>query len=101
MPLQAGTKLRSAADSTEVIVVRAPSEDVDLRCGGNPMLAAGQANGQLPLDPQFADGTQLGKRYTDETSGLEVLCTKAGPGSLSIGATMLVIKQAKPLPSSD
>jgi len=43
----------------------------------------------------------LGKRYEDEGSGLEILCTKPGPASLSIGADALHIKGAKPLPSSD
>jgi hypothetical protein len=103
MPLKPGTRLCSAADTTEVTVIRAPSEDVDLRCGGHPMVAAGANGGvgPVPLDPELADGTQLGKRYVSETAGLEVLCTKAGPGSLSIGAEALSIKNAKPLPASD
>jgi hypothetical protein len=46
-------------------------------------------------------GTLLGKRYADEAIGLEVLCTKAGQGSLSVGDTALAVKEAKPLPSSD
>ena len=53
------------------------------------------------LDPDFSGGTQIGKRYADEESGLEVLVTKAGPGSLSIGTDALAEKGAKPLPSSD
>ncbi|MDT5067852.1 MAG: hypothetical protein QOK02_4007, partial [Mycobacterium sp.] len=48
----------------------------------------------------FADGTKMGKRYVDEGDA-EVLVTKAGAGSLSVGATALVIKEAKPLPASD
>ena len=50
--------------------------------------------------PAHAGGTLLGKRYTDD-GALEVLCTKAGEGSLSIGDTPLVLKEAKPLPASD
>ena len=38
--------------------------------------------------------------YADETIGLEVLCTKPGEGSLSVGATALEIKDSKPLPST-
>ena len=49
----------------------------------------------------FADGTQVGKRYADDEVGLEVLCTKAGSGSLSLGLDPLPVKGAKPLPSSD
>jgi hypothetical protein len=52
-------------------------------------------------DPAHASGTLLGKRYADPASGLEVLCTKAGEGSLSIGDEPLAVKDAKPLPSSD
>ena len=37
--LKAGTRLRSAADACEVVVVKAPGEPVDLRCGGHPFVA--------------------------------------------------------------
>lgn len=47
------------------------------------------------------DGTLLGKRYVDEDSNLEVLCTKAGSGPLSVGKVPMQRKDAKPLPSSD
>jgi hypothetical protein len=46
-------------------------------------------------------GTLLGKRYADEAAGLEVLCTKGGEGSLSVNGSLLVLREAKPLPSSD
>ena len=102
MSWKPGTKLRGAADSTEVIVIRALSEEVDLRCGGYPMVTSGKNGGNLlPLDPEFADGTQLGKRYINESADLEVLCTKVGAGSLSIGNEVLSIKSARPLPASD
>jgi hypothetical protein len=51
-------------------------------------------------DPGFADGSTMGKRYVDGGDA-EVLVTKAGVGSLSIGATPLALKEAKPLPASD
>ena len=51
--------------------------------------------------PRFDGGTQLGKRYADEELGLEILCTKGGDGSLSVGETVLDVKGAKPLPASD
>ena len=101
MELKAGTRLRSATDTTEVVVVKAPGEAIDLRCGGQPLVAidadvtpAGPAAG-------FDAGTQLGKRYADEALGLELLCTKAGEGSISVGDTILEVKGAKPLPASD
>lgn len=46
-------------------------------------------------------GTQLGKRYADEDAGLELLCARAGTGSLSLAGAAIEIKSAKPLPASD
>jgi hypothetical protein len=40
------------------------------------------------------------KRYTD-AGGNEVLVTKPGAGSLSLGDVPLALKDAKPLPASD
>jgi hypothetical protein len=54
----------------------------------------------LTIDAALSDGTLMGKRYVDE-AGAEVLVTKAGAGTLSIGTTPLTIKEAKPLPASD
>jgi hypothetical protein len=43
----------------------------------------------------------LGKRYTCEECGAEVLCTKPGGGAVHCCGQEMVIKAAKPLPSSD
>ncbi len=43
----------------------------------------------------------MGKRYADEALGLELLVTKPGAGTLSIGETAIALTDAKPLPSSD
>jgi hypothetical protein len=96
-----GTRLRSQVCDTQVIVVKAADSLDDLRCGGQPMLAldADRPEGLAP-DAAFAEGTTMGKRYVDDGNA-EVLVTKAGAGSLSVGATALVIKEAKPLPASD
>jgi hypothetical protein len=59
-----------------------------------------QRTGDAP-DPSLAGGTQMGKRYADEASGLEVLCTKAGAGTLTLDGAPIELKGAKPLPSSD
>jgi hypothetical protein len=102
MELKAGARLRSAVCTTEVIVVRPPSQPIDLRCGGQGMveLSATPAAGGSPTAP-FDTGTLLGKRYVHEDTGLELLCTKAGDGALSAGDQLLPVKDAKPLPSSD
>ncbi len=102
MEWKAGTRLRSATDTTEVVIVRAVTGDLDLRCGGHPMVSLdADSSGSLSVEAGFDGGTLLGKRYGDETTGLEVLCTKAGPASLSVGQEPLLVKGAKPLPSSD
>jgi hypothetical protein len=99
--LKAGARFRSQTCATEVVVVKGAGE-VDLRVGGQPVLPiddAGDPTG-APVAP-FDQGTLVGKRYTDEGETLEVLCTKAGEGSLSVGDTAMNVKGAKPLPSSD
>jgi hypothetical protein len=96
--MKPGKKLKSAACDTEVMVVR--GADVVLECGGVPMADERPAE-KTALNPAFAEGTKIGKRYTDAAGSVELLCTKAGQGSLSIGGVALQPKDAKPLPSSD
>lgn len=98
--VKSGTRLQSQVDDTQVIVVKAADSLDDLRCGGAAMvpLDAEKAGGEV--NPAFADGTVMGKRYVDD-AGAEVLVTKAGSGSLSVGDTPLTRKEAKPLPASD
>ena len=79
---------------------RRPSP-VDLRCGGHPFLPADAEVTSESIGPGFDGGTQLGKRYSDDELGLELLCTKAGEGAISVGETLLAVKGAKPLPASD
>jgi hypothetical protein len=95
-----GTRLQSQVCDTQVIVVRAADSLDDLRCGGHPMVALDADKSGGAPDPEMSDGNAMGKRYVDET-GAEVLVTKAGAGTLSIGATALALKEAKPLPASD
>lgn len=96
-----GTRLQSQVCDTQVIVVKTAESLEDLRCGGQPMLALdAERSADATLDAAFSDGSTMGKRYVDD-GGAEVLVTKAGAGSLSIGPTPLVLKEAKPLPASD
>lgn len=101
MKLNVGLTLYSTVDSTAVIVVRATDADVTITCGGEEMTTdKPEGDGGAPAAPS-PDGTLLGKRYTDEELGLELLCTKGGPGALAVNGSPLEIKQAKPLPASD
>lgn len=102
MQLKPGTRLESATCDAQVVVVKAPKDsgDVDLRCGGAPMRELGSGGDRSPMTTE-GDGVLLGKRYADEELGLELLCTQAGAGALAVGDTVLLVKGAKPLPSSD
>ncbi len=100
MHLKPGTRLESVTCATQVVVVKAPPGDVDLRCGGEPMQEVGAGGARRPIT-MTGDPNLVGKRYADEDLGLELLCTQAGEGSLSVGDRPLMVKGAKPLPSSD
>jgi len=100
--LRTGGRVRSATCTAEFIVVKAPAEPVDLRCGGEPVIA-GVVRQDVTGSPGTAvdGGSSIGKRYVDATGAIEVLCTKSGPSALSTAGEPLVVKGAKPLPSSD
>ena len=99
--VKTGTRLQSQVCDTQVIVVRSSDGLDDLRAGGVPMIPLdAEKSADVQLDPAFAGGTVMGKRSVD-AAGAELLVTKAGAGSLSIGTTPLEQKTAKPLPASD
>lgn len=96
--MKPGTKLKSAVCDTEVMVIKGANIAVD--CGGKPMSDTAP-EARADLDAAFAEGTKMGKRYVNADSTVELLCVKAGKGSLSIDGKPLQIKDSKPLPSSD
>lgn len=97
MLVKPGTRLATTASACEVLVIRAATTGEVLTCAGSEM-ALGVAGG---ADGDTSSRIQLGKRYADEQSGLEVLCVKAGAGPLRVGDRELVQREAKPLPASD
>lgn len=100
--LRPGQKLHSAVCDTQVVVVRAPASEVEVGCGGSPLLDDGQEpDGGAELDAGLGEGPLLGKRYAVDELGLELLCTRAGKGALTLDGKPLLVKAAKPLPSSD
>ncbi len=96
--MKPGTKLKSAVCDTEVMVIR--GSGIVAECGGSPMAAERPAE-RAAMSPAFAEGTKIGKRYVDAAGTVELLCVKPGQGSLSIAGVALLLKDAKPLPSSD
>jgi len=102
MELKPGSRWKSAVDDTEVVVVRPPKVEISLECGGYPMIGHAEAKPEgKTLSPDFSDGSQMGKRFADEETGLEILCTKSGAGTLTIGGRVIGTKDAKKLPASD
>lgn len=96
--MKAGTKLKSAVCDTEVMVIKLGTGTIE--CGGAPIVED-RAGDKVAIDPAFAEGTKMGKRYTDAAATFEMLCVKPGAGSLSIDGAACQLKDAKPLPSSD
>jgi hypothetical protein len=102
MELKPGSRWKSAVCDTELVVVRPPKTPVVLECGGHPVVAHSEAKPEgLILDEAHSAGSAAGKRFADEETGLEVLCSKAGAGSLSVGGRPIAAKEAKKLPASD
>jgi hypothetical protein len=102
MEYKAGSRWKSTVCGTEVVVVRPPTAPVTLACGGADLVPLGDdAPSGGTLDPALAEGTKLGKRYSDEAVGIEVLCTKPGDGTLTVDGRPLGLQGAKPLPASD
>jgi hypothetical protein len=102
--LRAGSRLCSVVDGTEVIVVRPPSATAVVTCGGEPMVPPGDrpANSADTSGRDSGDGgALLGKRYGDDESGVELLCTRPGSFPLACDGRPLQVKEAKPLPASD
>ncbi|MCC2980283.1 hypothetical protein [Sphingomonas sp. IC4-52] len=102
MQVKPGSRWKSVVCTSEVVVVRPPKGEVTIACGGAPMVPLGDAvpdGGALSVD--WSGGTVVGKRYVDDESGIELLGSKAGAGSLAVDGRALRLKEAKPLPASD
>jgi hypothetical protein len=101
--VKVGDRLHSVVCDTEVIIIRATAAEVDLTCGGYLMepTSAQKPDPAPRIRSDQGEGSLLGKRYEDEVSGLELLVTKAGSGSLYVDGHALLLKSAKRLPSSD
>jgi len=102
MIVDVGARFVSAVCSSEVIAIQSPGGDLDITCGGRPMMPAGEIpDGDFSLVAGHDEGILLGKRYVSEDEKLELLCVKPGDGSLALDGQILTVKGSKPLPSSD
>jgi hypothetical protein len=98
--LKPGLKLKSVVCDAEVMIIKTAGSET-LTCGGAAMLAPGEAADSAAADSAQMDGCQIGKRYVNGDDTLEVLCVKAGQGTLAASGQSLTVKGAKKLPSSD
>jgi hypothetical protein len=102
MELKPGSRWRSAVCDAELVVVRPPKTPATLECGGAAVIPHGDVRPEgASVSADHAAGSQAGKRFADPETGLEVLCTKAGAGSLSIDGRAIGATEAKKLPASD
>lgn len=101
MELVVGSRWQSAVSAVQLIVVAPPQRPSELRCGGAPMVTHDTAVDGHALAVAGTPGPVLGKRYVDEATNLEVLCTRPGGGALEVDGRPMTLKAAKPLPASD
>ena len=99
--LKTGGRLKSTVCDGEIMVVAAPGGDVDLTCGGAPMVDSAAEATRVDINPDHAVGIVIGKRYITEDESLEVLCVKAGDGGLAVDGNLLLLKDTKALPKTD
>ncbi|MET0894615.1 MAG: hypothetical protein ABWY80_02065 [Acidimicrobiia bacterium] len=101
--MKVGSRYRSKNTTVQVIVVRATDTDVVLACAGEQMEELDAPRAITSEAPKGSDDEMilLGKRYVDEETGVQVLCTAPGIGPLSLDGRPLTLAEAKLLPSSD
>ena len=100
--LNTGGRFKSAVCAGEIMVVTASEDDVTLTCGGAEMVAPGtEVADDAQVHPDHAVGIAMGKRYITEDETIEVLCVKAGDGSLAVNGQLMLQKDTKQLPKTD
>lgn len=99
--IKPGSRWKSAVCETEAVMVRPPKSGAIPECGGVAMQPSGSVGEQGAIAPGFDGRSELGKRYADPVTGMEMLCVKAGAGSLGVEGRVLERMEAKKLPSSD
>jgi hypothetical protein len=101
MNLKTGSRLKSSVCEAEIMVISVLEDDIELTCGGAPMIDAADDAEKGTIDPAHQLGAQIGKRYINEDETIEILCIKPGDGSLAVNGSTLLLKDTKKLPKSD
>ena len=82
-------------------MVKAPDKEASLQCGGHEMRPRDETTNMIDIVAGLDDVVSTGKRYSDDSVGIEVLVTLGGVGTLAVDGVPLDLKSAKSLPSSD
>jgi hypothetical protein len=101
MTLKPGSRWKSVTCGAEAVVIRPPTAPGLPQCGGHDMVPLGDAVDPRPVVEGFGAGCALGKRYRDDPDGIELLCTRAGAGTLGFGGVPLTMVATRQLPSTD
>ncbi len=89
----------SAVDTTELVVVRASAEPIELTIGGAPAVLSPVARSwTAKVSAPANSGTVIGRRYVNLMATVELICVKAGFGVPAIAGEVLAIRQAQPSP---
>jgi hypothetical protein len=75
--------------------------DGTLQCGPAALQMRGAEDAAVTVSTDGMDAVQLGKRYKDEQTGIEVLVVKPGPCALNVDGRPMELLQPKVLPSAD
>lgn len=96
---QTGKRYMVPGGVAEFIVTK--GGDGELRCGEAAMQIRGAAGDAPAVSTEGMAAVQLGKRYKDEQTGIEVLVVKPGPCDLNVDGRAMELMQPKVLPSAD
>ena len=96
---QTGKRYFVPGGVAEVIVTKGGGGE--LRCGAAPRICMGAEDAAVTVDTAGMDPVALGKRYKDESTGVEVLVVKPGPCALNVDGRSMELLQPKVLPSAD
>lgn len=100
--LRVGSRWSSTVCTTQVVVLTAGREVGAVACGGSPMVPGDQAPApDARPDRKLVGGAVLGKRYRTDDGALEMLCVKAGVGTLTVDGVPLQLSAPARLPASD
>ncbi len=98
MPVAPGARLRNNSSACEVVVVKAPTQAGELSCAGVIMTTEAREGSATA---GAGEVIALGKRYSNDEVGIEVLVVAPGEGPLTFEGAELTQKQATALPASD